>query len=730
MLFLIAFGVYADFLSNNYGLTAPVCDNYSSDYNNSFNKSINMVWVIIDQLDLEVLISTNTPNIDYLQEQGAFSLMNVRTVGYLNSESTYLSANAGNRCQGSKMSHNGISYGNGAINENILELIRINKETEYRANPGLLGDIAKKNDIKIGVLGNSDIVDEEIRTIVSMAMDSNGFVPLAQIDKNILEEVDLPWKYQSDFEELQTIFIDFQRKADVIFIETGDMSRIEHYYQSLKNIDKNFDKSMENCLLSDKTAEFISKDVKIRALERIDNFIGFLMKNLNLAETQLGIISPTPPMETIEEGSRLGWILLAGKDIEHGWLSASSTRRNGIITISDLLPIFLKANSINFTEDINFVVAVKDKLEWSSLYSLNRKLLLIYNLRSPFLKTFIFFQIIVIIMAIVKIVFKDSKYLFIFSPYFEYLLLALLLVPINTLLIAFLPINSAVMTVILLLLFIIIEELILLKYVRKKIIHILIISWILLFLIIIDLFNNYQVLGDSLLGYSSIIGARYYGLGNEYMGFYLGAFVLAITVSLEILKDKVELKNFYLIPFFIILVYSIGAVNLGANFGGMITALLTVAVIDYYIEKRSKLLIITTAIAFLLILVIIDYSGAVGSKSHIGNAVYQLVNGDWQWIKDTFFRKFNMNLKLLRWTIWTRVFLAMIVYFIILVRKPVPRLKRFFEKNPYLNAGIYGVLAGSLITMFVNDSGVVAAVTLLFYPVMSLLYLSFFPVDF
>lgn len=81
-----------------------------------------------------------------------------------------------------------------------------------------------------------------------------------------------------------------------------------------------------------------------------------------------------------------------------------------------------------------------------------------------------------------------------------------------------------------------------------------------------------------------------------------------------------------------------------------------------------------------------------------------------------------MNIKLLRWTIWTRVLLAMIAYLIFLLKKPVPILKEFFARYPYIKAAFQAALVSSLLTMLVNDSGVVAAATLLFYPVMSLLY--------
>jgi hypothetical protein len=62
-------------------------------------------------------------------------------------------------------------------------------------------------------------------------------------------------------------------------------------------------------------------------------------------------------------------------------------------------------------------------------------------------------------------------------------------------------------------------------------------------------------------------------------------------------------------------------------------------------------------------------------------------------------------------------------FLIIIFKHPVGNLKRLFDKYSYLAAGFYGGIAGAIVTMFVNDSGVVAAATILFYPMLTLLYL-------
>lgn len=681
---------------------------------------LNMVWVIIDQISLADLKEAVTPNLDYLQERGAFSLINVRTAGAVEAESTYLSINAGNRCQGSKLSQKGETYGKGARNDEIATLIALNQHTEYKAEPGLLGKIARENNVQLAILGNSDLLDRKFRTIVSLAMDENGFVPLARIDESLLQETAEPWAYESNFQAYLEAFEHLREEARAIFIETGDISRIEYYFTSRG---EEGDKNGAEYSLSDKKR----REYRKAALERIDAFIGSLMSRLDLKETQLAILSPTPPAE--ERAYRLGWLLLAGGDVEHGWLSSSSTRRNGIITIADLLSVFTAANGIEKRTDSRiYNLKTEKKLNWSVLQNLYWRFVLIYKMRSPYIKIFIFFQIVAISLSFICLGFRKCKVTGIISPIFTYLLIAILFQPVNGLLLSFINIYSEYYLYFFLLLLTILQPVFLLKLTDNKFLHLYMISALLMFIITADLFNNYKLLADSLLGYSSIIGARYYGLGNEYMGFYLGAFLVNIGLLMEFWKEKGKVLSIYSLPFFLLIIYTIGSAKLGANFGGLITAVLAAAVCFYQIMRiqesssLKKWPFIFTGIIIIFVFIFIDYLGVLGKRSHIGMAVEKLLSGDWQWVKAVILRKLRMNIRLLRWTIWTRVLLAMIAYLIFLLKKPVPVLKDFFIRYPYIKAAFQAALAGSLITMLVNDSGVVAAATLLFYPVMSLLY--------
>ncbi len=53
-------------------------------------------------------------------------------------------------------------------------------------------------------------------------------------------------------------------------------------------------------------------------------------------------------------------------------------------------------------------------------------------------------------------------------------------------------------------------------------------------MLVIDLFFAQYLVSSSLLGYCFISGARYYGLGNEYMGIFIGALLTAAGIILSI----------------------------------------------------------------------------------------------------------------------------------------------------------------------------------------------------
>ena len=669
------------------------------------------IWIIIDQISLTELMDIKTENIDYLHEIGAFGLVNVRQADGYHPGSTYLSIGAGNRSKGNPVTHYGRNSDQGVVNTRIKSLKIINKNNIYNSQPGLLGQKFREADQKIAVLGNCDSIEGKKRTTVALAMDNQGRVPLGDVGKSVLKESNKPWGYETNWDIMKEKYRFYNQKVDFLIIETGDFTRINDYY----NMQYKFkEQNKEQIVLSGKR----------EALRNIDGFIGFLIDQIDLSQTQLGIIVPTPSPEQIRKGDKLSWILLAGRGIDRGWLTSTSTTRQGIITISDLLPSLFDLFNISHSGLAGRPVeVVENRPDWQDIIKLNNKIYVTSKLRPLFVKGFIFFQLIIIIMAIIKIWYDPV----ILNKIYEYILLGILLIPFNFLILSIYYPPQLIIYLVILLVLTVIEIYLIKNMLNSALKTIILITAALTIIIVIDLFSGYRLMADSLLGYSSIIGARYYGLGNEYMGLFIGGAIITITGIFELLKGNSyynsNFKKIFL-GYLVILTFLIGYPGLGANFGGTITVI-TAGIFTFYYMDRKKfpLGILFILISTFIIILYLDYIGIFGKHSHIGRAVQTLLAGDFETIGEIISRKILINLRLLRWTIWTRVLLAFFICIIVVFRYPVGKLQKLFNDYPYLAAGYYGGIAGCFITFFVNDSGVVATATLLFFPVMTLLYI-------
>ncbi len=84
-------------------------------------------------------------------------------------------------------------------------------------------------------------------------------------------------------------------------------------------------------------------------------------------------------------------------------------------------------------------------------------------------------------------------------------------------------------------------------------------------------------------------------------------------------------------------------------------------------------------------------------------------------------RKLAMNIRLLRYSIWSYALVAFMGLMVLLFYYPVGRIKILKNRNRYLFSGIMAIVAGSVAALLLNDSGVVAAATTLLYGVPPLL---------
>jgi hypothetical protein len=235
-----------------------------------------------------------------------------------------------------------------------------------------------------------------------------------------------------------------------------------------------------------------------------------------------------------------------------------------------------------------------------------------------------------------------------------------------------------------------------------------------------DLFLGSNIQSLSIFGFDLIRGSRFYGIGNEVMAI-LTATTLLVT---GILVQKIpQYKSWLLLGILLPIVLIIGFPALGANTGGIITAVAAFLIFSFRIFKVKVHFF--AIVAFLVILILVAFIGAdiiAGAASHMGRSVKLIESGGLQQALLIIHRKVSMNLKILRYSSWSYFVLLMLGLIVYLGFKPQSLLHNFLLENEGLSAATTGAIVAGIIGFLSNDSGILIPAIILSYFLPTILY--------
>ena len=113
-----------------------------------------------------------------------------------------------------------------------------------------------------------------------------------------------------------------------------------------------------------------------------------------------------------------------------------------------------------------------------------------------------------------------------------------------------------------------------------------------------------------------------------------------------------------------------------------------------------------------------------GSESHLGLFVQQIFLNGPSAIIQTFARKIGMNVKLAQTSVWVNILLAGIFIIGIFIIKPPRQFRMIAKRYPMIFKGFIASMVGCIVTLLVNDSGIVAASTASIYILIPLIIIS------
>ncbi len=244
-----------------------------------------------------------------------------------------------------------------------------------------------------------------------------------------------------------------------------------------------------------------------------------------------------------------------------------------------------------------------------------------------------------------------------------------------------------------------------------------------------------QVLGapwsfTSFLGYSPLLAARYYGIGNEGAALLFGSSLVGVALLLDEWPDSrfTPFARRWGVPLLgATVVGACAAPFLGANVGviawGVIGYAVAWALMNGY---RVSWKLMGIAVVIIVVLVgafsMIDLSGG-SSQTHLGRAWLSADQGGAGALWTIVERKAETNLRVLTRTNWSFVLIGVLAFLGFMRWRPQGDFAAALDDNPHFSAAVAACLIGGLAAYFTEDSGIVIPALIMVYLAGGILYL-------
>ncbi|HHW62014.1 MAG TPA: hypothetical protein GX404_08930 [Syntrophomonadaceae bacterium] len=690
------------------------------------------IIIVVDKMTIDDISKEETPAMIKLIQDGSIGLASNRTLRGKNSLDSYLTMAYGNLARAYKneiMAYNtdemvpgreqeaGKLYyyltgheapENGCVLVNLPEIALGIEDENVTTQPGALASILTEHGYKVSVLGNGDLHGEQARYSVAFAMDHRGQVVLGDVGKNTIEqETESFLGSATNYEYIKTKFAAYLKESDMVVVDLTDLQRLD-------KADQAFPEQIEQ--------------TRHMYLRKIDDFIHFASLEMDPTRDLLYIVSPSASQEQVDQKNTFTPVIAYGKGYKSGGLTSGATRRDYMIANTDIAPGIL--NFFGLKEPTGVMIgqapytmaAHGDEDALTAVADLNMKAGQTNRLRVPLITGYVVGIIILILLTLLGIFLAPKN-----SPFYKITMLALAIVPLVFLFLGKMNFKAEWMYIMVAILAVLILTAIVWRFSSQDAMKAIVITALVTVMLLdFDVLTGSTMIQSSVLGYDPMAGARYYGIGNEYLGVLIGGSIIAMAGIYQYYK-----KRWLLLPialFFVFQCYLIAAPSLGAQSDGILTApaafLITLLFLaDIKMKPRNVILILLIILLAIGGVTFMELQRPAEEQTHIGRAAQQIIDGGAEQGLIIALRKASMNIKLIKYTIWSRVFIAILLVITILVYRPVGALKELLNRVPYIMKGMAGIVVGAIIALLINDSGIVAASTTSIYLIVPLLLL-------
>jgi hypothetical protein len=597
----------------------------------------------------------------------------------------------------------------------IFRLRAENLDKPFTPRIGLLGETLARHGIPVASYGNGDFEDVKQRHAVLFSMNEKGTVPYGDVSsKTQVQTPDYPYGIRTNYAYLLKRLHE-DRTSGLITVQLSDLARL---YQ----------------LTDDMEPARFERQYR-QALADLDEFIGELLEQRKQGQIVM-LLSPAVHQRAQQEKSLLTPIMLWQGE-QGGLLTSATTRQAGLVSGLDVLPTILTWLSVPYpSELVGHLIRAEPGKTVTDLLTNVQKIDHVYRNRSSVLYTYVMLQIVILIAAALLWLWgkgKEGEHVVRMRRGVRLALLSMLGFPLLFLAEALVPWEQAPPIVLGVLIMLALGAAVLTEG-RPLPYVLMVFAGGTVAGLLLDGFTGATAMRRSYLGYDPVIGARFYGLGNEYEGVLIGSTILFVSALFEWnsrsgrdrLSARFRLTSVTAVFIFATVLFYMAAPTLGTNAGGFLAGLVgfSVAIVrlmGWQMGKKGLLLLAGGLLGGVAILIASSLLSA-HPLTHVGRVAQEIVSGNWTEVANIVERKLEMNLKLIRVSAWSKVFAISLVVLSLLSLRSDRYLEHLSADSPFLAKGFFGLIAGSVAGLALNDSGIVTAATSIIYLVVPALY--------
>ena len=691
----------------------------------------------VPKLGWEDLGSGAMPTLDRLAREGAVAATSVRTVaGRPTTTEGYATLGAGARVRADALGGYAFESATALEGSTAAEALRrrtgapetegdvavIGAPATFRLNdgrhlpsePGALGQALRRAGRTAAVVGNADIAPPRLprrpvllRPAAIAAMDAGGWVAEGAVNQGLLmEDAAAPFGKRADPDAVTDAVADALEKADLVVVDPGDM-----------------DRAAEFAAVATPAA---AATARRQALASTDSLLAAVARQAG-PDALLLVVSVVPP----GKDWHLTPMVASGRGVPAGYLHSPSTRRLGVVTLTDVAPTVLDTLGVPVPEGMigHALRFHPGPVDLGGLQEADRDAHFREQLYYPLTFWFIVLQGLAYGVAVVVFARLGGRGRA--ATVLRLAALAFAAWPAATFLLRAVPDVAGLGAGAIPVVVAIDAALVALALRLGRARPLAPLAWVCggtVALLVADLATGGHLQTSSLLGYSYHTAARFTGLGNTAFGVLAGAAIVAAALHVHHAPRRGEAVVTAACLLGLVALVD-GAPSLGSDVGGILTlvpvfGLTVLALSGRRLTARALALAAGAAVVLVAVATGVDLLRPAGSRTHLGNLAARVADEGLEPFTTTLNRKLAVNLRSFK-SIWFWV-VPITGGYLMAALAWARGWDRLLPSRSALRAGVVGVLAAGVLGYAVNDSGVVvtAAAILVVGPLLTLLALS------